>query len=219
MANNYPKFTVFDFFRWKFLPTKLGGGPDYLWSFKYAWIRHNKQPIKDAAAQNNIPAFLLGGVALVEVGGKDFTDWPAFIAYSFDWSGPDWVDSNLTILKNPALVSMGAVSIQLRRAAESMGLDPTTLSQSQLNDLAIALQSDKTNLILVAKHLRMLIQVDNPTLSTATNLTDEQIRLAGTRYWYGPEKSLESLKKEAIKSDSYGSRILSHKQKILELIN
>jgi hypothetical protein len=215
---DYPKFTVFDFIRWKFLPTKLGGGAEYLWSFKYAWLRHNKQEIKDAAARNNIPPFLLGGVALVEVGGKDFTDWPVFMVRSFDWSGPPWIDNHLTISKNPALTSMGSVSIQLRRAAETMGLNPATLTQTQLNDLATALQSDSSNLNIVARHLLQLILTDNPGYLLNPNLPDEQVRIVGTRYWYGPEKNPETIKKEALKSGSYGSIILKHRQTILELL-
>ena len=119
---DYPKFTVIDAVRWKFLPSKFGGGEEYLWAFKYAWVIHNKHNIIDAARTNHIPAFLLAGVALREVGGKDFTDWPVFIIRSFDWIGPVWIDNNLTITKNPAMTSMGAVSIQLRRAAETVGL-------------------------------------------------------------------------------------------------
>jgi hypothetical protein len=216
--SDYPKFTIFDFLRWKLLPTKLGGGAEYLWAFKHAWLRHNKQEIKNAATINKIPAFLLGGVALVEVGGKDFTDWPVFMVRSFDWSGPVWIDNNLTISKNPSLTSMGPVSIQLRRAAEVMGLNPATLTQRQLNDLATALQSDSANLNIVAKHLLQLILTDNPNYLLKPELTDEQVRIVGTRYWYGPEKNPEVIKREALKSGSYGSIILKHKQTILQLL-
>lgn len=218
MSESYPKFTVFDAICWKFLPTKLGCGSDYIWSFKYAWITHNRQNIKSAAINNNIPPFLLAGIALIEVGGKDFTDWPVFIFRSFDWSGPSWVDSHLTISKNPAFTSMGAVSIQLRRAAETMGINASTLTQAQLNILATALQSDKTNLDIVAKHLQQLILVDFPKAAQTNNLTDEQIRIVGTRYWYGPEKSSDFIKQEAAKNSSYGSRILQHKQLIIQLL-
>jgi hypothetical protein len=215
---DYPKFSVSDFICWKLLPTKIGCGKDYIWSFKHAWVVHNRQNIKNAAANNNIPAFLLAGVCLVEVGGKDFTDWPAFIVRSVDWSGPSWMDSSMTITKNPAVTSMGAVSIQLRRAAEAMGMDSSTLTQQQLNTLAVALQSDVINLHIVAKHLQQLIHIDNPQSIQASHLTDEQVRLVGTRYWYGPEKSLESLKKEADKSTSYGARILQRKQLLIGLL-
>lgn len=218
MTKDYPKFNLYDFACWKFLPSKWGCGKNHLWSFKYSWIRHNKQHIKNASADNDIPPFLLAGVALTEVGGKDFTDWPAFLVRSFDWSGPDWVDSHLTITKNPLETSMGAVSIQLRRAAETMGIDPYSLKDEQLLYLAGALQSDKFNLQIVAKHLRQLLFVDYPMLLKAEELTDEQVKMVGTRYWYGPEKNHAALRIEALKESSYGSRILQHKQLLLELL-
>lgn len=63
-----------------------------------------------------------------------WADEAAYFLYSFDWSGPDWVDENLTITKNPDLVSFGNVSIQVRRAWECLGYDnsevtPKTKSQ------------------------------------------------------------------------------------------
>lgn len=217
-GGDYPKFTVFDAVCWKLLPTKWGCGDEYLWSFKYSWIRHNKDNIKEAAASNHIPALLLAGVALVEVGGKDFTDWPVFNIRSFDWSGPAWVDRHLTITKNPGYTSMGAVSIQLRRAAETMGLDSSRLTQQQLNTLAIALQSDRTNLFIVAKHLHQLVLIDNPQIINPMLLSDEQIRLAGTRYWYGPDASHKLIVEKAAAAGSYGSNIVRNKSVIENLL-
>jgi hypothetical protein len=101
-----------------------------------------------------------------------------------------------------------------------MGIDTSKLTQKQLNDLANALQSDAANLNIVAKHLRQLLLTDYSAsvLLTQLSLTDEQVRIVGTRYWYGPEKDIAIIKKEAAKSGSYGSIILKHKQKILELL-
>ncbi|HNW74046.1 MAG TPA: hypothetical protein PKN44_10510, partial [Bacteroidales bacterium] len=207
-GTDYPKFTIFNALRWKVLPAKFGGGEDYLWKFKFGWIIHNKQSIKDAALNNSIPPFLLGGVALIEVGGSDFMDWPAFITRSFDWSGPDWMDKYFTILKNHADTSMGAVSIQLRRSAETKHMNPATLNQKDLNDLANELQSDVTNLKIVAAHLHGLLMIDYPSSLPNLELTDEQIKIVGTRYLYGPEKSLDFIRQKAMDSKSYGSKIL-----------
>lgn len=216
---DYPKFSVADGICWYMLPERWGCGDEFLWKFKSGWIRHNKNEIKNAALNNNIPPFLLGGVALREVGGKDFSDWPVFFIRSFDWAGPSWVDNNLTITNKPYFTSMGAVSIQLRRVAETMGIkNPDSLTQKELTNLANALQSDVFNLNIVAKHLLQLILVDNPDYLLRKTLTDEQIRIAGTRYWWGPENSLEFIKKESMKSSSYGSFILKHKQKVIELL-
>ena len=50
--------------------------------------------------------FMVRGVAYKEFGGDPMiADDFAYAVRSFDWSGPDWVDENLTITKNPDLTS------------------------------------------------------------------------------------------------------------------
>src|SRR5690349_10233401 len=113
-APSYPRWTAVDLALWQLVPDRLGGGRRYLFAYKDAWIRFNARHIKAAARNAAIPPKLLAGVAWLEIGGMpDFVDDIAFPVRSFDWSGPDWVDRNLTITKNPGLTSMGAVSIQL----------------------------------------------------------------------------------------------------------
>ncbi len=103
-----------------------------------------------------MPPELLAGVCWIEVGGDpNFIDRVAFEVRSFDWSGPDWVDRNLTITNNPVKTSFGPVSIQLRTAAQAMRLNPSEMSTAQLRSLASCLQKDVFNIEIVARHLQM----------------------------------------------------------------
>jgi hypothetical protein len=171
---------------------------------------------------NDIPALLLAGVAFVEVGGKDFTDYPVFYVRSFDWMGPNWVDNNLTITKHPMYTSFGAMSIQLRRVAETLGLDPSKLSQEQLEALAKTLQSNDENIKIIAKHLKQIIPIDFPECRVTSNLSEQELSIVATRYWWGrdlkqggPQISSEFIRAKSKEMDSYGSRILKNKDSIL----
>jgi hypothetical protein len=85
----------------------------------------------------------LAGIAWNEVGGTpDFFDHVAFPIRSFDWSGPAVLDRNLTITKDPDRTSFGSVSVQLRVAAETLGLDIRRLGFIEKEKLAQALSND-----------------------------------------------------------------------------
>ncbi len=181
-SNNSPTWGLVDLFAWKLLPERFGGGIGYIQRFKDAWVQHNKAQIKVAAAQYNMPPELLAGVCWIEVGGDpNFIDRVAFEVRSFDWSGPEWVDKNLTITKNPLKTSFGSVSIQLRTAAETLGLDPSAMLTIQQRNLAACLQKDIFNIQIVAQHLRKLI--DHDGLQKIPPLLDmDQVRIVGARY-------------------------------------
>jgi hypothetical protein len=54
------------------------------------------------------PEFLLAGVAFSEFGGDPmWNDDVVDAVRSFDWSGPDWMDKNLTTTSNPDKLHMG----------------------------------------------------------------------------------------------------------------
>lgn len=143
-----------DLFKWKLLPEDHGGGKKYIQKFKDAWVRHNKTQIKALTKQYKMPPELLAGVCWIEVGGDpNFIDRVAFEVRSFDWSGPDWVDRNMTITSTPSKTSFGSVSIQIRTAAETLGLNPNTMTSEQHRNLAQCLQKDVFNLQVVARHL------------------------------------------------------------------
>lgn len=182
MPNESPRWGLVDLLAWKLLPERMGGGIKYIQKFKDAWVQYNKVQIKSAATQYKMPPELLAGVCWIEVGGDpNFIDRLAFEVRSLDWSGPSWVDKNLTITKHPIQTSFGSVSIQLRTAAKTLGLNPYKMTTAQIRGLASCLQKDVFNLSIVARHLRQLIDHDglqkNPPM-----LTMDAVRIAGARY-------------------------------------
>jgi hypothetical protein len=202
--NSSPKWGMVDLFAWKFLPERSGGGKTYIQRFKNAWIKHNKARIKMAALNYKIPSELLAGVCWIEVGGDpSFIDRVAFEIRSLDWSGPAWVDKNLTLTKEPAKTSFGSVSMQLRTAAKTFGIDPEGMSAEQLRSLASCLQRDAFNIDAAARHLRQLIDHDG-FQKNLPSLSMDQVRIIGARYNRGINLSVSEIKKNT----SYGDFIV-----------
>lgn len=225
---SYPKWTTWDVIRWKLVPAKLGGGKEYLNSYKDGWIVYNKARIRDAAKIAKIPAELLAGIAWEEVAGKpDFVKksvvYPARV---FDWSGPDFVDDHLTILPRPHKTSFGGVSIQLGVAASTIGMDVKNLDLDEQWKLIKCLETDVYNLKVVANHLYDLIKYDFP-YADSEHLTDEQIAVVGSRYNRGKERKLEdfiiSLKAppgtKGREFTEYGRTMLRRRERIRMLLN
>jgi hypothetical protein len=200
-STNAPRWGLIDFFKWKFIPQNLGGGKSYIQKFKNAWVIHNRHHIQAHAALNSIPLELLAGVCWIEVGGDPhFIDRVAFEVRAFDWSGPSCIDKHLTTTKHPSRTSFGAVSIQLRTAANTLGLNPNELSTSQFRDLGLSLERDTYNIWLTARHLRELIKYDN--LKSPLSMND--IRIVGARYNRGTGITLEQIRRNT----SYGDFIV-----------
>ncbi|EOL9020636.1 hypothetical protein ACP6QU_002361 [Cronobacter dublinensis] len=206
-----PSWGVTDLLRWKLLPERLGGGVDYIQKFKDSWVTHNKLLIRKSAAQYHLPAEFLAGVCWIEVGGDpNFIDRVAFEVRTFDWSGPDIFDKYLTFTSPPEKTSFGFVSIQLRTAAKTMGLDPSGMSTIQWRQLASCLEKDAYNISLVARHLRQLANYDK----FAQALRKEDIRIVGARYNRGIIPTLNEIKRNT----SYGDFILRNWQRFHWLI-
>ena len=229
----HQKWTEWDFIRWQILPEKFGGGDAYLMSFKAAWIRYNKYNIAKSSERYAIPPLLLAGVAFVEVGGTDFIDEPVFLLRStgsvyasnqlfrkainsVETFAGENIHGRLNNFSRPEFTSMGSVSIQLRRAAETLGIENP--SEFRLAVLAKALQSDVVNLDIVANHLSQLVSIDFPLLTNAKVLSDDQIRIVGTRYYEGPEVSMEKIKLKSKAPNSYGNTILKRKALLTSLL-
>lgn len=205
-SNNSASWGFVDLVRWKLVPERFGGGRAYIQRFKDAWVRHNRAQINNLAQSHAIPPELLAGTAWIEVGGDPtFVDTFAFEVRSFDWSGPSWIDRHMTVTRDPMKTSFGPVSMQLRTAAQTMGLDPDALSEEQARRLASCLQKDVFNLTLVAKHLHDLALHDFPNADTR-RLTPDQVRVVGARYNRGTGPSLESIRQNT----SYGDFIVNH---------
>ena len=223
----YPKWTVADAAMWKLWPETIGGGNKHLFLYKDGWITHNKSAIKEAANSNQIPVDLLAGIAWAEVGGMpDIVDSIAYPIRSFDWSGPDIIDNNLTITKNPYQTSVGSVSIQLRNVAKIMGINLDKLTYPQQLELIKYMENDAANLEIVAKHLLQLIRYDFPNGST-NNLNDMQMIVVASRYNRGTARELSDIIRSisAPVSDtktraysSYGRTLLRHREHVRSLL-
>ena len=101
------------------------------------------------------------------------------------------------------LTSFGNVSIQVRRAAESLGYDMSQyLSPSQRRMVIASLEQPQENIFIAAKHLSDLRDVDCKGIS-ASNLTESQIEEIATRYNRGPDLSLAKIQQNM----SYGQAI------------
>lgn len=211
---DHPKWGSIDVLIWKILPEKFGGGRQYIQKFKDAWVMHNKTIIKSQAKNFSFPAELLAGVCWIEVGGDpNFIDKVAFDVRSFDWSGPGWVDRNMTVTRMPSRTSFGSVSMQLRTAAETIGLDTNQMNYEQQLALADALSNDNFNIRVVALHLRQIINLDK-LQTEPPKLSDDAIKIAGARYNRGIGLSVEQIRKNT----TYGDFILKHRSRFQKLI-
>ena len=209
-----PKWGVFNLFMWKVWPEKWGGGIPYIQRFKNSWVIYHKDQIKREAAMKGFPAELLAGVCWIEVGGDPhIIDSVAFNVRAFDYSGPDWIDANMTITNRPYRTSFGSVSMQLATAANTLGLDATTMSYGELRDLSNCLESDEFNISLVSDHLVEIIQHDNLG-SAASEISMDDIRIIGARYNRGLGLSLESINRNT----SYGDFIVGRWDQLSELL-
>lgn len=199
------KWTTGDAAKWK-----ATGGEAFIHKEKLAFIKNYKDVIIDAAEKYDIPPFLLAGVAYIEYGGAPmWIDDIANLVRSFDWSGPEWVDNNLTITKNPDLTSFGNTSIQVRRALEMLGYDAST---DQRNVVIDSLKDPIQNIYLAACHLDVLRNVDYKGKSK-NDLTDDEIKIIASRYNLGPDIALNSIVTE------YGDRIYANKDDILKALS
>ena len=212
--SDFIKWSTWDVVKWKLLNDKLGGKP-HIQNFKDSWVIFNKANIQDAALANNISAELLAGVAWVEVGGDPYIiDYIAYYIRAFDWCGPKWIDDNFTITNNPVKTSFGAVSMQLRVAAETLGINYKTMTSAQQKSLVNLLDSDKENLRIVSKHLFTLLKFDFPNKSTRI-LDNDQIKIAGARYNRGTGMSITALRMNT----SYGDFLLKNSVRIRTLLS
>ncbi|ARA77758.1 hypothetical protein RC90_12470 [Pectobacterium brasiliense] len=188
-TSSFPKWNGIDFAIWQYLPDDevLVTGEPRLWAYKAAYLNYNRDKIKKYALSERVPILLLAGVAVAEVGGvpERAKSYGVLQVYQlldlFKRSGNK--KSNST--------SVGSLAIQLRAAAETLGIDPETLTSTQQLQLANCLLDDDFNIRIVAGHLRELIIYDNPGIIDTLNITDEQLILAASRYNRGIERRKE----------------------------
>lgn len=206
-----PSWTFMDLFRWKFVPERFGGGRSYARRFKDAWVKKHRSLIRSVVLQYKLPPELLAGVCWIEVGGDpNIIDRFAFEVRAFYRSGAAYIDRNFVITSPASKTSFGFVSMQLRTAAATMGLDTEEMSTSELRELSLCLEKDTYNINLAAMHLRQLADYDN----LPVQLSMDDVRIIGARYNRGINPSMESIKKDT----SYGDFIVRNWQHFNKLI-
>jgi RHS repeat-associated protein len=177
-------FGFTDIAKWK-------SDPEYLMKFKAQFVYENREVIKAAAAKYDLPAELVAGVAFVEIGGKD----P--IKSTVYW-GRSWIPGT----DDKDKTSLGQQATQVRRAAESLGYDPKTLTDAQRTEIVKSLNDPAHSIFIAAKHLSDLRNIDVPG-KAGKDLTTDEIKVIGARYNQGPDKPLADVRKDL----SYGQSI------------
>ncbi|WP_342322525.1 hypothetical protein AAEY27_19970 [Kosakonia sp. BYX6] len=220
----FPHWDGFDFFRWYALPDNWNyiTGTAYLWLYKTAWLIHHREMIKQFAREAQIPELLLAGVAVSEVGGTP-ERFKSTGVLQFRQLLEEIMRKSDNSYSNST--SVGSIAIQLRTAAQTIGIRPDTLTSFQQYKLSQCLLDNRFNIRVVAFHLRDLILHDNPGGDTF-NLTDEQIILAGSRYNRGIERIkadfIDSIQAETGTSariySEYGRRIIEKKDSLMKIM-
>lgn len=222
--DGFPHWNGFDFFRWYVLPDNWNyhTGSAYLWLYKTAWLIHHRGMIKEFAREAQIPEILLAGVAVAEVGGTPERFKSVGV---LQFRQLLETITRRTDNKYSNSTSVGSIAIQLRAAAQTIGIRPDTLTSFQQFKLSQCLLDNRFNIRVVAFHLRDLILHDNPGGDTI-NLTDEQIILAGSRYNRGIERDkadfIDSINARTGTPTraytEYGRRLIEKKESLLKIM-
>lgn len=224
-TSGFPKWSIWDLGLWYVLPDNerliYTGEPRSL-AYKLAYIQFNKDILIHHAQLENIPVLLLAGVAFNEVGGMPENSKAYGVLQIYQLVDFIKRDGN----KTANATSVGSLAIQLRAAAETLGIEPGSLTTTQQLQLANCLLDDDFNISIVAKHLKSLILFDNPDLEDTSILSEQQLVIAGARYNRGIERKKEdfitSISVDALPEvrnySSYGRTILRRQSIILKAL-
>ena len=146
------------------------------------------EALKDLEWNYDIPAVMLAGIAYMEFGGDPpIQDYVAHCLRTVISNDPTGL---LSSKSTPSyLTSFGNISMQLRRVAESLDYYGK-LDYDLEKELINVLNNDKTALILVARHLVDLKNIDFSN-KKGTDLTYEEMAVVVGRYNVGPNVSKE----------------------------
>ena len=146
------------------------------------------EALKDLEWNYDIPAVMLAGIAYMEFGGDPpIQDYVAHCLRTVISNDPTGL---LSSKSTPSyLTSFGNISMQLRRAAELLD-DYGKLDYDLEKELINVLNNDKTALILVARHLVDLKNIDFSN-KKGTDLIYEEMAVVVGRYNVGPNVSKE----------------------------
>ena len=175
------------------LAVGLPGGTTPAWSsmegvfnsdeVRHQWISDNRQVIEAAARQYGVSPTLLAGIAQQEVGGKSM-DYDDYI-YDGRRNLPEWARVG-PLSSGEDATSFGPMSLQVRRAAETLGYDPAALSEQQRTEVINSLKNPKESVFIAAKHLSELKQEAGYGLVEPSSMTPEAEREIAARYNGGP---------------------------------
>lgn len=193
-------------------------GQDFIGEFKDNYIRSHKEIIKEASKLYGIPENLLAGVLHKEVGGDPYIIDD--ISYIGRKNLPTQIKSIIkdipeidSLSADKQLTSFGNVSIQIRRAKESLGYS-YNISTKQEEEIIKSLKNPKEAIFICAKHLKDLKQIDFKN-KPFNRLSNYELSIIATRYNAGPGDTRERL---AQKGFGYGQNILDNFKNISELL-
>jgi hypothetical protein len=151
--------------------------------YRANWIKDNQEVIKAAAREYGLPPEVVAGIAWQEVAGEPYwTDKAVYDARRAEEAVNQHLDPNDDGRSNAT--SMGPIAIQVRRAAETLGYDPETMTDDQRDEVVNSLQDPKQNIFIAAKHIADLKQETD--FKDAETMTSEQYQELAARYNGGP---------------------------------
>lgn len=154
------------------------------------FIAHNKEIITAAAKESGLPPDMLAGIAWQEVGGKPYIldDITETLRRAADGTWSPITPQNLPgpMGGSPDSTSYGPMAIQIRRAAEVLGYDPSTLTNEQTDEIRSALKDPAQNIFIAAKYLENLKAESGFAQVPAEEMTSAQYQELAARYNGGP---------------------------------
>lgn len=206
LSGKYPprsgtkEWSASDIANWQIDKLMLGNGNEEVFKFKRQWVRGYRDSIKKAADIFDLPPELVAGVAFIEVGGDPLEIDK--IAYSFRMDN------------SKDKTSFGNVSIQLRRAAESLNYGTGyQLTESQRRMILSSIENSQFSIFLAAKHLSDLRDLDFKG-TKASDMNKNQIETIAARYNFGTEVPLDKMQSKL----GYGRNVTKRWKELRNLI-
>ncbi|UYQ60705.1 DNRLRE domain-containing protein [Streptomyces peucetius] len=172
----------------------FGGVEEDRAQYKRDFVAAYADTIKAAAAEYNLPATLVAGVAYNEVSGKPPVT---------DLAGQ---------LKGGDNASFGNVSMQIGVAADLLGYNPQDLTRGQRSEIIDSLQDNVQNIFLSARYLSTARDQIAPGRGAA-DFTDADIQNVGAFYQGGPDFYATNPS-----SRGYGGRIVGWQPMLRDLL-
>jgi hypothetical protein len=203
------RFTLAETFRHYILDRNIIGSlrkdwtdQSYIHRYKAYYVHAMRDPIRSAAAHFQLPAVLVAGMIYNEVGGSDLIK--PYVHALRDLFSHEDADRT----------SIGPTSLQVRRALESLGYDPSHVDPSVKRDVVESLIDNHPFAIFVAaRHLSDLRDRFAPG-SAADDMSDDELAMLGARYNQGPDAPADRVGKDL----SYGRRILERRAVLVRLL-